>query len=55
MTESMAYIWARRIHDGIRFLEEVESKYGRSDVNLVSMALYKLYGDYHEPLEVFNN
>lgn len=44
MSESLAKIWARRIHAGSRTLEEVEERYGAEGVDQVKEAYFELYG-----------
>ena len=43
MSEALAKIWARRIHDGAHTIDEVEAKYGAEGVQMVKDAYYKLY------------
>lgn len=45
MSESLAKIWARRIHAGAHTIDEVEAKYGKAGVAAVKEAYYELYGE----------
>ena len=44
MSQSLAKIWARKIHDGTKTLEDVEAKYGAEGVTAVKQAYLLLYG-----------
>ena len=45
MSESMAKIWARRIHAGSHTIDEVYNRYGAAGAEAVRIAYYKLYGE----------
>lgn len=45
MSNSLAKIWARRIHAGTRTLDEVNEKYGQEGVDAVKQAYLSLYGE----------
>lgn len=44
MSKALAKIWARRIHDGAKTLDEVFEKYGDAGVEAVRSAYFDLYG-----------
>ena len=44
MTKPLAKIWARRIHDGAKTIEEVEERYGEGGVDMVRAAYFELFG-----------
>ena len=48
MSMSLAKIWARRIHDGAKTIDDVRDKYGEEGVQQVEQAYFALYG---EPLQ----
>jgi len=45
MSQSLANIWARRIHAGVKTLEDVEDKYGHAGKVAVQEAYLRLYGE----------
>lgn len=45
MSTSLAKIWARRIHDGAKTLDDVRAKYGEAGVEAVKEAYFALYGE----------
>lgn len=45
MTKSLAKIWARRIHDGAKTLDDVLQKYGPEGVSMVREAYFMLFGE----------
>ena len=45
MSESLAKIWARRIHAGAHTIEEVAQKFGQAGVDAVKAAYFELYGE----------
>ena len=45
MSDSLAKIWARRIHAGTRTIKEVEERYGAEGVTAVKQAYFLLYGE----------
>ncbi len=45
MSNSLAKIWARRIHAGAYTLEDVKQKYGKDGVNAVKAAYLALFGE----------
>ena len=45
MSYSLAKIWARKIHDGSKGLDDVFLKYGNEGVEQVRQAYYNLYGE----------
>ena len=45
MNESLAKIWARRIHAGAHTIEEVIERYGEEGADNVRAAYYSLYGE----------
>lgn len=45
MSESLAKIWARRIHAGAHTIEEVIERYGEEGADSVRTAYYSLYGE----------
>lgn len=44
MSKSLAKIWARRIHDGVKTIDEVEERYGAEGVAAVRAAYKELFG-----------
>lgn len=45
MTKSLAKIWARKIHDGSKTIDNVAEKYGPEGVAMVKAAYFLLYGE----------
>ena len=45
MSTSLAKIWARRIHDGAKTIDDVAEKYGDSGVEAVRHAYFILFGE----------
>ena len=45
MSESLAKIWARRIHAGAHTIDEVYKRYGDEGVEEVRKAYYFLYAE----------
>lgn len=45
MSNSMAKIWARRIHDSTKTIDDVFAKYGNAGVAAVKSAYLALYGE----------
>lgn len=44
MSQSLAKIWARKIHAGTKTLDDVAEKYGEEGVEAVKQAYLLLYG-----------
>lgn len=45
MTKPLANIWARRIHDGAKTLDEVIERFGQSGADMVREAYFIRFGE----------